>query len=410
MMLPKTKHIVPYAKIKRYIVKFAFVVAIPLIVLIQALGHYSIRTAHPSDATNEKLSETTDKNIKRYINPPVGPAPVCTEEQRNMILERLQFQDDNEFKKGSKINFGKFQTSRLFACPDPFWIQYFYHEYVNVADRKEKDHDRFLGISVGCNKGYDAIRTARMGMSAAEFDIRTWDKEMKKPKDELKSGVCKQERLGQIKVMPSKNPGTMYCIEPITSTYSRMKKASEALGYDQKGLILTHAAIGSTQGTVKFPSTDAAGIETYGIHSCENQSYDCEEVPLYSLDNYVSVHVKDTGPIHILQIDTEGWDFDVLFGAGSVLDRTHYLEFEYHKVGKWGSLHLPDAVRLLDSKGFTCYWSGGLNLYRITECYFEVYNHWHGWSNVACVHRSQTKLLEIMENVFIDTLNDKSEE
>lgn len=245
-------------------------------------------------------------------------------------------------------------------------------------------------------------------MSSADFDVRTWYKELKSSTDELKPGVCKQESLGQVKVMSSEKPGIMHCIEPVPSTYLRMKLASEALGLDQKGLVIKHAAIGSTQGTVKFSSTATAGIETLGIHSCDHQSNDCEDVPLYSLDNYASMYIKDTEPIHVLQIDTEGWDFDVLFGAGNVLDRTHYLEFEYHRVGKWGNMHLPDAVRLLDSKGFTCYWSGILKLYRITECYFEVYNHWHDWSNVACVHRSQTNLLEIMESIFMDTLNETS--
>eukprot|EP00985_Skeletonema_marinoi_P017563 scaffold9675_cov143-Skeletonema_marinoi.AAC.5 len=65
---------------------------------------------------------------------------------------------------------------------------------------------------------------------------------------------------------------------------------------------------------------------------------------MFSLEDYVAKYVKGRGPINILQIDGEGYDFDVLFGAGSVLDSTHYLEiFEYR-------YRLPDAVRLLDGK------------------------------------------------------------
>ena len=37
----------------------------------------------------------------------------------------------------------------------------------------------------------------------------------------------------------------------------------------------------------------------------------------------------------MLSIDTEGRDFDVLFGASSTLDRTYYLEFEYHIDGDY---------------------------------------------------------------------------
>lgn len=86
---------------------------------------------------------------------------------------------------------------------------------------------------------------------------------------------------------------------------------------------------------------------------------------MFSLEDYVAKYVKGRGPINILQIDGEGYDFDVLFGAGSVLDSTHYLEFFEYRY------RLPDAVRLLDGKGFTCYWSGENRLCRISGCYFE---------------------------------------
>jgi hypothetical protein len=59
---------------------------------------------------------------------------------------------------------------------------------------------------------------------------------------------------------------------------------------------------------------------------------------LYSLDSYAEKYVLSNGPINILAIDAEGWDFDVLFGASSVLDRAYYVEFEYHMIGM--SLHL----------------------------------------------------------------------
>ena len=102
--------------------------------------------------------------------------------------------------------------------------------------------------------------------------------------------------------------------------------------------------------------------------------------------------------------------------------------------GQWVDFHLLDAVRLLDGKGkswcltynwcrgffhssnssypcvkgFTCYWASSTYLWRITECYFDVYETWHGWSNVACVHRSYTKLSNRMENRFLLTLNNTS--
>ena len=112
----------------------------------------------------------------------------------------------------------------------------------------------------------------------------------------------------------------------------------------RKGLVFTHAAIASTNGVAKFPNA-SSGTEYLGIGDCDRTQgkYECVEVPVYSLDYYVDKYVKGTGPINILMIDVEGYDFDVLFGASSALDKTHYLEFEYHQSGNWGKLHLQEA-------------------------------------------------------------------
>ena len=147
-----------------------------------------------------------------------------------------------------------------------------------------------------------------------------------------------------------------------------------------------------------------AGTEHLGIHDCDANGASCVEVPLYSLESYVTQFVRSPGPIDVLAIDVEGWDFDVLFGAGAVLDRVRYLEFEYHVAGHWEKLSLPTAVELLDAKGFTCYWAGERRLWRVTRCDFEVYHKWHGWSNLACVHWSQRELATKMEDLFLDTL------
>jgi hypothetical protein len=157
---------------------------------------------------------------------------------------------------------------------------------------------------------------------------------------------------------------------------------------------------------MEFSGND--GQENLGIHdqrACQHPS-DCKKVPLYSADSYFDEFVQSKGPVNMLLIDVEGWDFDVLFGASSVLERTQYLEFEYHFKGPWGRYHLPDTVRLLDHKGFTCYWAGKHKLWRITGCHFDVYNTYHDHSNVACVHRTYEKLAERMENLFLATIEE----
>lgn len=75
------------------------------------------------------------------------------------------------------------------------------------------------------------------------------------------------------------------------------------------------------------------------------------------------------------------------------------------EIMQWKDLSLPTAVELLDVKGFTCYWADKAQLWRITGCMFDFYHRWHGWSNLACVHRSSSSLLaQIMEDMFVATL------
>jgi len=288
--------------------------------------------------------------------------------------------------------------NRLTKCPVTTWIRQFYEEEEDIGT------DYFVGISVGCNKGNDAVLGARMGMARPEFDEPKWENAIHMASDKKMRGhVCRGNSGSQSQINFPERDGEMHCIEPMQSTFPLLLNASTQLGMDSETFVLANAVISSTNGFVKFPNA-VPGTEDLGIHNCKNRNVACTELPMYTLDSYADKFIKSKGPVNILQIDTEGWDFDVLFGASSVLDRTYYLEFEYHSQGNWGSLHLQDAVKLLDGKGFTCYWAGNEKLWRITECYVDGYDLWHAWSNVACVHRSQTNLAGRMEALFLSTI------
>ena len=242
-------------------------------------------------------------------------------------------------------------------------------------------------------------------MSNSDFDGPAWEATMKSAGQALYRSGCRADVSTQADIK-TKREGEMYCIEPMPETYQSLRIASGQLNMTEKNFFITNAAISSTNGMAKFPSGGKAGVENIGMDVCEKSNTMCISVPMYTLETYVDKFVAGKGPVNILQIDVEGFDFNVLFGASSVLDRTHYLEFEYHNRGDWGRLHLQDAVKLLDTKGFTCYWSGRAKLWQITECYFEVYDQWHGWSNVACVHRNEVPVLSNkMEEVFLSTIS-----
>ena len=331
----------------------------------------------------------------------------CTPEQFSAIERDL-------FKTKKNI---KFST----ACPENSWLSKYYIEYFarNRPDEKTTSDTpeptntssrAFLGISVGCNKGFDAIESARMYMSNTKFNKTTWREAFE---IDMGAGFCRQEQVDNATVFDIQhNPmkeDEMHCIEPLPPTFDILLNASQKLGLDKEGFVLSKAAISSSNGIARFPKVLLAGWEGFSISSCNEEPERCEEdfeeVPMYSLQTYVNNFVRSTGPINILSIDVEGFDFDVLFGAGDVLDRTQYLEFEFHDVGNWKKYRVMDAVNLLDGKGFTCYWLGIERLWRLTECNHPYYDNFHDWSNVACVHRSQEELARIMENIFLDTVN-----
>jgi len=145
--------------------------------------------------------------------------------------------------------------------------------------------------------------------------------------------------------------GEMHCIEPMPATFEKLLSASETLHLLKYGLIIKNLAISTSNSVIQFPSSSSeSGVETWGIDSCLNKRVRnrslCKNVTVYSLDSYVDKFVKSSGPINILQVDVEGWDFNVLFGGSKTLDRTHYLEFEYHNKGMRKDLILTDAIRL----------------------------------------------------------------
>eukprot|EP00581_Thalassiosira_minuscula_P010426 CAMPEP_0183710500 /NCGR_PEP_ID=MMETSP0737-20130205/6213_1 /TAXON_ID=385413 /ORGANISM="Thalassiosira miniscula, Strain CCMP1093" /LENGTH=440 /DNA_ID=CAMNT_0025938787 /DNA_START=54 /DNA_END=1376 /DNA_ORIENTATION=+ len=325
---------------------------------------------------------TQEEKAFEHGNGDLQRAEKCTEKQRDKIQAQLAL------KSGSVGVEGCYDSSS--------WLGSFFTEETDIGS------ESFIGISVGCNRGDDAIQTARMGMMDDEFDAVTYTKAL----GSLPAHVaCRNPPEKQANISYPKRLGEMHCIEPMPSTFKAIERATTEMSLDRKKFVVTHAAISTASGFVKFPDAKA-GEETLGIGNCEDGKFNCVDVPMYSLDSYADQFVQGKGPINVLQIDVEGYDFNVMFGASSVLDRTLYLEFEHSGAGTWGSLHVQDAVKLLDGKGFTCYWASDNYLWRITQCYFDLYDSWKEWSNVVCVHRSNTKLLERMENNFLKTLAD----
>ena len=243
----------------------------------------------------------------------------CTIDQLNKIRSQLKLPEGETGLKKHKI-------SKSTGCPSTRWLSKYYKEY--FQSKEHGGRESFLGINIGCNGGFDAIDMARIGTSNAKFDKVTWRAAIGAEKD---SGVCRQ--ADDINIEIENNhviEGEIHCIEPVPTNYERLINASKkaALG---ESIVMSKAAIASTNGISKFPNaayvrshgTDGWRPEGFGVHSCGeiqgSNTTACEDVPQYSLQTYVNKFVKSTGTINMLYIDVEGYDFDVLFGAGDVL-------------------------------------------------------------------------------------------
>lgn len=370
----------------------------------------AVHSASKEDSTppNPKTSLRTISNQNR-------PAS-CSVEQLKRVMQQLPPEPCIETIRNPWNQ--KCSLTEATKCPDATWLDDYYRELQEKTTKGPLSP--FLGISIGCNKGFDAINTLRMGTFDKSINKNDWKDALQQDGSELHQSVCNQDNTDLFDVLPSSRSqdGTMYCIEPMPETVQRLKIAANHLDY--KGLEVVHAAISKENSEMFFP-TDRIGIENVGIQSfCngagiteEERTKRCHRVPVYSLPTFMEKFVSsdlnnDVMPtINILSIDVEGYDGDVLLGATkSILNKVEYLEFEYNWMGSWGKQHLYDIVKMLDEVGMSCYFSGIDKLWRITDCWLPFYDLRY-WSNVACVSRQLVPdLATKMEDTFQRTLRD----
>ncbi len=308
----------------------------------------------------------------------------------------------------------KCSFTKATKCPDSTWLE---SHYESIHSRKETIAADFVAVYVGCNKGYDAVNALRMGTGNSKYSKSIWANQLK----EIYGSVCDQNKVNEFQLVESGTVlgGTVHCIEPVKVNVDRLKDSAKSLGWDGDFLV-TEAAISKEVGVQYFQGTGAMGVENRGFDACgvlkekdpDEFKKRCMEVPLYSLDYYMEkvAKKKDNGRIHLLSIDVEGYDFDVLLGGKQTLTRTEYLEFEYNWMGSWAKQNLLDAVKMLDDIGFTCYWAGSGKAWRIDEsCWLDHFS-WHAWSNVACVNRLMNEqIAKNMEDTFLMTLSEELE-
>lgn len=291
------------------------------------------------------------------------------------------------------------------ACPESDrWLDEYLEE-----QRLASTTQNFLALYFGCNKGFDALHTAAViSRDVSVFGKRHWAEATG-----ANSGICGQGS-GDDEDFHKRDKGRpveVHCVEALPQTARILTKGAEATRADQHGLKVHNYAIVGTPGvgSILFPDgADFFGEEGFSLAHCAREEFrdKCVETPAATIDEYVDKHVALTEgeTIPYLSIDIEGFDYTAMKAATNTLQRTNYLEFEYHGQGDWLDQNLKDAIDMLSGHGLVCYWSGRSQLYRITNCWLDYFD-FHSWSNVACVSpQRQPKLAAKMEAVFRSSL------
>jgi FkbM family methyltransferase len=410
----KTKRKGKCSNLKKIFIVISCLSGVVVCILLFKQNVRNVLTSPTTDTdTDTNTADTADKN-----HPSVGVQfqrpPDCTLDQLKTV--RRQLRPDTCVSAIQDPFLQRCSLTQHTKCPDASnYLDEYYdelqQEYLKGIQNNDNDGmEPFVGLSVGCNKGFDALNTLRRGTFDASLSKDDWRMEMTKD-GILHESVCVQNITLPFQVSPNiqqPRKGIVHCFEPVPSTVQKLQSASTHLGYDQKGYKVIHAAVSNTPGKEYFQSKARPGHENGGLDNCRNDvgNVECDvEVEVLTLENYAKEHLVGNGPIHILQIDVEGYDADVLLGAGNeFLERVEYLEFEYNWMGSWKKQHLYNVIEMLDTIGFTCYWAGKQKLWRVTGCwqlYFDV----HTWSNLACANRKRVpKLATKMESIFQEQL------
>ncbi|OEU20235.1 hypothetical protein FRACYDRAFT_236307 [Fragilariopsis cylindrus CCMP1102] len=382
-------------------------------------------------ATINQLPKPKESNTKSKTNT-IHHYPIIKQCTRNELL-RIRSELIPEFciESLQRNNMMKQYCSYTIAtkCPKAIWLEEYYTQLHQErlllsssslsSSESKSSSSSFLGISVGCNKGFDAINTLRMGTNDNEISQADWQKAMIENDGHLFHSVCGQDS-----------------IQNVFKTI--LYHSATTLNYESKGFIVTHAAISkeSNKDGMLFPSgggsgggnntINTGGIENLGLETCQymgpsrKAKNHCINVPVLSLKDFIATKVRSSKDdnnnnnnnnnhrnINILSIDVEGYDGDVLLGASSeVLNRVEYLEFEYNWMGSWREQHLYDIITMLyEDASMVCYWAGIKKLWRITNCWMLYYDI-HSWSNIACVNTNLVPdLATKMETIFQNTIS-----
>lgn len=311
--------------------------------------------------------------------------------------------------------------SNVTACPRPTWLwNYYANNDLNWTD------STFLAIVVGCNNGFRAIQTLRMGSFDESISVDAWKTALNTVSPDHLSAWCDAQNPDhQIEISVGSIPrsANLFCLDPVPINYDAVTKTNGITMY--QGLQPYQYSVADQPGTHYFPIMDTgtnpweklvvgtANMYIGGVASCDSlteevQKEKCTQVEVVTIDSFADRYVPKEGTINVI-LSLSNVDYQVLAGATQVLQRTEYIEFGFSWKGSWATKNLMAVIDLLDNNGFTCYWAGTSKLWRITHCWRAAYDTAKFIATVACVNRNLKEsktLAEDMERLFLETIGE----
>jgi hypothetical protein len=162
------------------------------------------------------------------------------------------------------------------SCPQATWLESYFRQ-TSLTERDVASSRPPIAIHVGCNKGFDALNSLQMLSNDKQFDKERWKQTFYMGQRPAK-GVCGQENAPQYVALDGasvRQDAVVHCIEALPSTAAKLKETTQALGWSNS-LVVTHAAISSSDGTAYFPvnlTTARVGVEQLGLSDCSKEEF-----------------------------------------------------------------------------------------------------------------------------------------
>lgn len=143
----------------------------------------------------------------------------------------------------------------------------------------------------------------------------------------------------------------LFCFEPSSYTYAKLTKALSKLQSSNLVLSANQSALSSASGSLNLKIVhDGAG--TNSLVEVPGSYIEEETVAVTTLDEFLAEN--EIVKIDLLKIDAEGHDFDVILGAGKLLDKQAIgvIQFEYNWRWIYGKHFLQETFEFLNERGY----------------------------------------------------------